>query len=481
VHARLALLLLTAGLLLPRAADAQIMREYGAFAGSENFGYPGPSAPGGGFGNFGGGNNFGGNNFGGMGGPMFGPPPQAPGFGGVPYGNVNANGGGPGMQPNYGWNAEPPGLAGAGRFGMRQAFGGGSAASSQTEPAQATFLAMTQFTQTLLDPAIDGRGIGRPEFDSELSAYADLGNDRTHGGIGREAYEAVYGKPSLAAPHWSIWAAGFGGSQTATDGNGSSARSFATAVGADYSLSPQTRMGFALAGGGTGFASNLSSGRSDLFQAGTFVRHALGAAYVATALAYGWQAITSDHQVTPAGSDQLSPAVNANAYSGRIESGYRIAMPWVGITPYAAGQVTIFRLATSAGQPAYAADPSAASSSSSNSFTDGRSELGLRTSTSFVLAGGLFDLRGRLAWAHDFSATQSMPAVFQAISGQGSGQASSQGFVIGTTALAPNSALTGVALELRGLNGWSASANFDSELSSLVRAYTGKAVVRYTW
>ena len=173
-------------------------------------------------------------------------------------------------------------------------------------------------------------------------------------------------------------------------------------------------MGFALAGGGTGFASNFSSGRSDLFQAGTFVRHALGAAYVATALAYGWQAITSDHQVTPTGSDQLSPAVNANAYSGRIESGYRIAMPWLGITPYAAGQVTLFRLATSAGQPAYAADPSAASSSSSgNSFTDGRSELGLRTSTSFVLAGGLFDLRGRLAWAHDFSATQSMPACFR--------------------------------------------------------------------
>jgi hypothetical protein len=472
---RLALLLLTAGLLLPRAADAQVMREYGAFAGSENFGFGGPNMPASGFGNFGGGNNFSG-----MGGPMYGPPQQASGFGGAPYGY--GNGSGPGMQPNSGWNAEPPGLAGAGRFGVRQAFGGGggSTASSQPETAQATFLAMTQFTQTLLDPAIDGRGIGRPEFDSELSAYADLGNDRTHGGIGREAYEAMYGKPSLAAPHWSIWAAGVGGSQTTTDGNGSTARSFATAVGADYSFSPQTRMGFALAGGGTGFANNFSSGRSDLFQAGSFVRHSFGAAYVATALAYGWQAITSDHQVTPEGSSQLNSAVNANAYSSRIESGYRIATPWVGITPYAAGQVTMFRLAAYAGQSAYAADQSQPPASSS-SFTDGRSELGLRTSTSFVLAGGLFDLRGRVAWAHDFSATQSMPAVFQAISGQGSGQGSAQGFVIGATALAPNSALTGVALELRGLNGWSASANFDSELSSVVRAYTGKAIVRYAW
>ncbi|TYL87709.1 autotransporter outer membrane beta-barrel domain-containing protein [Bradyrhizobium cytisi] len=466
MRARLALLLLTAGLLLPRAAHAQVVREYGAFAGSENFGYPGPNATGGGFGNFGGGNNFAG-----TGGQMLGPPPQASALGGVPYGN--GNGGGPGMQPNYGWNAEAPGLAAAGRFGMRQAFGGGSAAaSSQTETAQATFLAMTQFTQTLLDPAIDGRGIGRPEFDSELSAYADPGNDRTHGGIGREAYEAIYGKPSLAAPHWRIWASGIGGSQMTTGGNGSVSRSFATAVGADYSLSPQTRVGFALAGGGTGFASNLSSGRSDLFQAGTFVRHTIGAAYVATALAYGWQAITSDHQVTPAGGDQLAPAINANAYSGRIESGYRIATPWLGVTPYAAGQITMFRLATNPGQPAYAADPSA-TTSGSNSFTDSRSELGLRAGTSFLLAGGLLDLRGRLAWAHDFSATQSMPAVLQAVS--------PQGFVIGSTAIAPNSALTGVSLELRALNGWSAAANVDSELSSLVRSYTGKAVLRYTW
>ena len=434
MRARLALLLLMAGLLLPRAADAQVMREFGAFGGAENFGPPGPNPPGNGFNNFGGG----------MGGPMFGGP-QGSGFGGQPFGN------GGGMQPN---------------------FGGGSGAAPQTETAQATFLAMTQFTQTLLDPAIDGRGIGRAEFDAELSAYADPGNDRTHGGIGREAYEAIYGKPSLAAAHWSTWAAGFGGSQMSSGGTNSSSRSFGTVVGADYSLTPRTRLGFALAGGGTGFSNNFSSGRSDLFQAGAFVRHSVGSAYVATALAYGWQAITNDHPVTPAGSERFNAAVNANAYSGRIESGYRFAMPWLGITPYAAGQVTMFRLATNAGQPAYAADQPAPASSS-DSFTDTRSELGLRAGTSFVLAGSLLDLRGRLAWAHDFSATRSMPAVFQGVPGQD--------FVIGSTALAPNSALTGLSLELRAINGWAASANFDSELSSLVHSYTGKAVLRYAW
>jgi hypothetical protein len=466
VRPRLALLLLTAGLLLPRAADAQVVREFGAFGGAENFGPPGPNAPGGGFNSFGGGINFGA-----MGGPMFGGT-QASGFGGTSFGNGNSGGAG-GMQPNYGGNTEPPGLAGAARFGMRQAFGGGVDSAAQSETAQATFLAMTQFTQTLLDPAVDGRGIGPAELDAELAAYAEIANDPTHGGIGREAYGAIYGRPSLAAPHWNVWAAGYGGSQVSTGGTGSASRSFGTVVGADYSLSPQTRMGFALAGGGTGFANSFSSGRSDLFQAGAFVRHTVGSAYVATGLAYGWQAISNDHPVTPAGSGQFAAAINANAYSGRLEGGYRFATPWLGITPYAAAQVTSFRLPSSnAMQPpdgpnAFSAAPG------SDSFTDSRTELGLRTSTSLALLGSVLNLRGRLAWAHDFSAGQSIPAALQSLPGQG--------FITSGTALAPNAALTGVALELRVVNGWSASANFDSEVSSLMRSYTGKAVLRYAW
>ncbi len=467
MRVRLALLLLMAGMLLPRAAEAQAMREFGAFAGAENPGYPAPEAPGS---NFAGSNSVGGNFVVGMGGALSGNPQQASSFGGAPLGGSN---GGSAMQPNFGWNTDPPDHTGAARFGLRQAFGVASdRVATQSETAQATFLAMTQFTQTLLDPAIDGRGSGQAEFDAELSAYAATSNDLTHGGIGREAYTAIYGKPSLAVAHWGVWAAGFGGSQSSSLGNGSSTRSFATVVGADYALSPQTRMGFALAGGGTGFANNFSSGRSDLFQAGAFVRHTVGAAYVATAAAYGWQAISNDHPVTPAGSDQFAAAVNANAYAGRLESGYRFAMSWLGMTPYAAGQFTMFRLAADAGQPAYASEASTAVSGN-NGFIDSRSELGVRVSSSFALWGSVMNLRGRLAWAHDFTATQSTPAVFQAVA--------DRGFMIGSTALAPNSALAGLAIELRNLNGWSAAANFDSELSSLVRSYTGKAVLRYAW
>ncbi|WP_152966599.1 autotransporter outer membrane beta-barrel domain-containing protein, partial [Gulbenkiania mobilis] len=69
---------------------------------------------------------------------------------------------------------------------------------------------------------------------------------------------------------------------------------------------------------------------------------------ITAALAYGWQDITTNRTVTIAGLDQLRANFNANAWSGRLEGGYRYATPWMGVTPYAAGQFTTFDL------PAYA-------------------------------------------------------------------------------------------------------------------------------
>ena len=51
--------------------------------------------------------------------------------------------------------------------------------------------------------------------------------------------------------------------------------------------------------------------------------------------------------MTLAGTDQLRAQFNANAFSGRLEGGYRFVAPWVGgigITPYAAAQFTTFDL-----------------------------------------------------------------------------------------------------------------------------------------
>ncbi len=310
----------------------------------------------------------------------------------------------------------------------------------------------------------------------EASAYA--ANKKT------DAF-AMFTKARPPAPfeqRWSVWAASFGGSQT-TDGNAAAGSNnttssiAGTAVGADYLFSPNTIAGFALAGGGTNFsvANNLGSGRSDLFQAGAYLRHTNGPAYVSAALAYGWQDITTNRTVTVSGIDQLRAEFNANAFSGRLEGGYRFVSPWmggIGITPYAAGQFTTFDL------PAYAEQAVVGSNTfalayGAKSVTDTRSELGLRTDKSYAQADGILTLRGRVAWAHDFNPDRNIGATFQTLPGAS--------FVLNGAAQASDSALVTASVEKKWLNGWSAGATFEGEFSNVTTSYAGKGVVRYTW
>ena len=107
-----------------------------------------------------------------------------------------------------------------------------------------------------------------------------------------------------------------------------------------------------IAGGGTNFSVNgLGSGRSDLFQAGAFVRHTVGPAYIAGRAGL-W--LAGHHHrphrdrrrhrssCTPSSTPTPTPA-GSRAAIASSRRGWRI-----GITPYAAGQFTTFDL------PAYA-------------------------------------------------------------------------------------------------------------------------------
>jgi uncharacterized protein with beta-barrel porin domain len=276
-----------------------------------------------------------------------------------------------------------------------------------------------------------------------------------------------------------VWAAGYGGSQT-TDGNAvlgsnsATSRVAGTAVGADYRFSPFTIAGFALAGGGTSFSlpNALGTGRSDLFQAGAFVRHTVGPAYISGALAYGWQDITTDRTVTIAGFDQLRANFNANAFSGRAEGGYRFVTPSMGVTPYAAGQFTTFDLPAYAERAIVGANTFALSYGAKD-VTASRSELGLRTDKSWAMTDSIFTLRGRFAWAHDFNTDRNIAATFQTLPGAS--------FVVNGAAQAHDAARTTASAEVKWLNGWSAAATFEGEFSDVTRAYAGKGVVRYQW
>ncbi|WP_316231906.1 autotransporter domain-containing protein [Bradyrhizobium sp. SZCCHNR1051] len=397
---------------------------------------------------------------------------------GTPAGNINQQNVSNALTNYFNTNGSIPVVfTGLTPTGLTQISGETSTGSQQT-----TFNAMTQFMGVMTDPFVAGRGDsgsapgGAIGYAEETLAYASKRNPN-------DALAAIYTKAPaapVARPGWSVWAAGFGGSQT-TDGNtalgsnNTTSNLYGTAVGADYRFSPFTIAGFSMAGGGTTFSvANGGSGRSDLFQAGAFVRHNIGAGYISGALAYGWQNITTNRTVTVAGVDQLRANFDANTFAGRLEGGYRFVSPWMGfgITPYAAAQFTTFSLPGYAENAVSGANTFALRFGSQN-VTDTRSELGLRTDKSYAVSDGVFTLRSRFAWAYDFNPSRSAGATFQALPGAS--------FVVNGARQAQNSALTTVSAEMKWRNGWSAGASFEGEFSDVTRSYAGKGIVRYTW
>jgi autotransporter-associated beta strand protein len=348
----------------------------------------------------------------------------------------------------------------------------------------ATYNAMNLFISSLTDPFIDGRGGGPGaggaqgfSEDERASAYA-----ARQSGTARDAFAKIPTKAiarnDLLDNRWSVWGTAFGGSanihgDAALGSNNADVRAFGLAAGFDYRISSQTIAGFALAGGGTNFGvSGFGSGRSDMFQAGAYVRHTAGAAYVTGALAYGGQEVTTDRIVTVAGFDHLQARFDTHAVTGRLEGGYRFVTPWMGVTPYAAGQFTTIDL------PAYAEQVLAGTGNfalnyAAKTATDARTELGVRTDRSYAMNTGVLTLRGRLAWAHDFTTDRNVAAVFPSLPGAF--------FVVNGAAQAPDSALATVSAEMRWMNHWSAAATFEGEFSPVMNSYAGKGVVRYTW
>ncbi|WP_156936883.1 autotransporter domain-containing protein [Bradyrhizobium sp. WSM2254] len=368
-------------------------------------------------------------------------------------------------------------LSGGGLLNALSQASGETAAGSQ----QTTFNAMNQFMGVMTDPFTFGRGFNAQDAssfadESSANSYASTAKSRA----ARDAY-AMFSKAPAAQtydPRWSVWASDFGGSQT-TDGNAaagsntSSSRIGGVAAGVDFRFAPDTVAGFAMAGGGTSFSvANGGSGRSDLFQAGGFVRHTIGATYLSGALAYGWQDVNTNRTVI---ADQLQAHFNANTFSGRFEAGNRTVTSWLGglgLTPYAAAQVTAIAL------PAYAETAVAGSNAFALSYagktvTDTRSELGLRTDKSFAVNDAILTLRGRAAWAHDFNTDRAASATFIALPGAS--------FVVNGAAAARDAALTTASAEMTFISGISLAATFEGEFSQVTRSYAGKGVVRYAW
>jgi outer membrane autotransporter protein len=287
-------------------------------------------------------------------------------------------------------------------------------------------------------------------------------------------------QPAVLDRPWNVWASGYGGRASITGDPNSigshdtSVRDFGYAAGLDYRLAPDTTVGFALAGAGTDWslANALGTGRSDVFQAGLYGSRRWGPAYVSAALAYANYWMSTDRFVNVFGTDHLTSSFTAYDFAGRIEGGYRIAMPVAAVTPYGAFQAQRLSL------PAYSETAPSGSvfalTYNGQSASTTRTELGSWFGRTVVVANSYAaTLFARAAWAHDWGNDRALSTNFLTLP--------TPAFVINGAAPPPDKALVTAGAELRLRNGWSVTGKFDGEFADRLQSYAGTGTVRYVW
>ena len=347
---------------------------------------------------------------------------------------------------------------------------------------QAAFQMMNQFLLLMLNPFGENRG-GFAAAEGGLPAAATrFAPEQAVPPETALAYAAVTPppRPAAFAERWNVWGSAYGGSSTAHGDAGIGSHDFGThtagfAAGLDYRFSPDTVLGFALAGGGTswGLAQGLGGGRSDVFQAGLYGSQRFGAAYLSGALAFANHWMTTSRTVTVVETNQLGASFTAQNWAGRIEGGYKLAFAPYTFAPYAAVQAQSFST-PSYGETATFGSALFGLSYASRMGSVVRAELGSWASTNVALAGGAtLNVFGRAGWAHDWQDTPQAAATFLTLP--------TASFIVAGAKPAPDLAVVTAGSELRLASGVSVMAKFDGEFGQGTRSYAGTARVRYVW
>ena len=169
------------------------------------------------------------------------------------------------------------------------------------------------------------------------------------------------------------------------------------------------------------------------------------------ALAYGWQDVTTDRTVTIAGTDQTARQLQpANISRRGSKPAIATRRRCVGVTPYAALQATTFYLPTYA-ETAISGSNHVRAALRVEDVTTTRGETRRAKSTSRCwCSDGVFTLKAKAAWAHDWNTDRTATPTFQALPGAT--------FTVNGAQPSANGALVSLAAEMGWRNGWSSPA-----------------------
>ncbi|WP_439576184.1 autotransporter outer membrane beta-barrel domain-containing protein [Phreatobacter sp.] len=349
---------------------------------------------------------------------------------------------------------------------MPQALGS-LAGETATATQQAAFNSTGTFLNMMLDPMTGARGATAMSASPSLVQMAD-----PPAGPRNVTVDAG----------WSIWTKAFAqsGATNGDAGFGSADTRhglFGVAAGADRRLSPNTVVGFAVAGGGTSFGLGQArgSGTGDMFQAGLYGSTRLGEGYASAALAYGWNSFRVTRDVAIGGpAETYDSRVTAHTFGGRLETGWRIGSTAHGLTPYAAVEAIAYSA------PAYAETFVAPTTGAfalayaARSTASIRTELGVRADSRWALSPTTTMLVfGRLAWAYQARPDRLIDAQFLGLA--------NAGFTVFGARPSLHTALASIGAEAQIGRGTRLSSSIDAELGSRHRSIRASLGLRHSW
>jgi autotransporter-associated beta strand protein len=357
---------------------------------------------------------------------------------------------------------------------------------ANADAALGVFQVMSQFLELMLEPAVNGR--------SGAAGSAALGFAAEDAPAQPLEVASAYGQvlPAVKATsfdqRWRAWGSAYGAAN-ATSGDPTlgthdfTGTAFGFVGGMDYRWSPDSVIGFAVGSGGTqwSLADALGGGRSYGMQAGVYGKSYFGPAYLAVSFGVANQWVNTDRYAFSG--EHLTADFLAQSFGGRLEAGYRYAMPWAAVTPYVAGQALAFYT------PSYTENDGGGGSSGSfalayNAATafDVRSEIGARFDS---ILPSFSDMqlvwRGRAAWQHEWLNNPALTATFATALTSGALPGAATSFTVNGANVPSNSAIFSTGFDLHVTQSLSIGAAIDSVLATSAQTYGGSATLRYRW
>jgi outer membrane autotransporter protein len=272
------------------------------------------------------------------------------------------------------------------------------------------------------------------------------------------------------------WLTGVGASDS-LDGSSSmgsasvSTRTGGGVVGFDYEVSSHLLVGGMVGGTASNYnvSARSSTGTESSGQVGLYSVAKWENFYVNSIFNYGYFSGESTRYVTGVGSTaEQTGTTSSNAFTGRMEVGYRMDHPLVNVMPFVAMQATSLQM---------------------NSFTESNTDnLGLSVAGNTTMSepGSLgiqldrsFDVSDkwtmypllRMAWVHEFQTDRSINASLQALP--------TTNWTVNGASAAYNAANVGISFQAMNKQGIAIFASGNAEASSTTQSYMGELGVKW--